>query len=659
MDYAQLGILFTGLICMGAALGFERSLLPRMAVDVWHVTGSTSTVLNLVSTFGASKAVANVLAGPFADHWGRKPTLIMGFIIGLPVMPYVLIATLWSRVTAMNVMFGFSQGCIGSALFFLLIDVMGPQRRGIAVGLGEGTIYVTTALVNVLAGDLASRYGYRPVPFLVATAFAVMGLLSTIPLKDTLAQVQAEQNQKLSKIVDENTQDFVEEHLEMDPEKVIENSDPKITARTGKTAKQKVGYIADAWREDETISWGSSDEIQHLHKKLPLDVRQRSAKALATAAAAEEEEEDKEILTQDHTYMDINLHPVLSQQDLSEHVYNSTNGDFDEDEDDDDDDDDSEYHRLEEWDQAVRTSVVQISNTLQKIGRIPASVLQCTEFNQPDDRYAYFQQQSISQEEHAKVVTEGTPLVVTAMPLEEYTGYDAMEDSSDQESEDAVTPTHWDQVEREVKTMYPSAFHILAHMLWSNPNYSILCLAGMTMNFKDGFAWGSFPLFFSKFHHLSDDHTDMLVAVYPLCWGFGQAFTGALSDIYGRRLFLLWGFGACTIGMVLFFVPGFLWGRPANDNPRHIFVWILADTGLGVGTAMAYPALQAAVADEMLPVHRGLGLGFYRFTRDMGYVVGAVVCGDLTDKLGYPATFLIVASVLGATFLCIFFFFHN
>ena len=168
--YQQLFILLICLVCMGAALGFERSLLPRMAVEVWGITSST-TVLNFVSTFGASKAIANVFAGPLADRFGRKPTLILGFVLGLPVMPFVNYALTWSEITAMNLVFGVSQGLLGSALFFLLIDVLGPQRRGIAVGLGECTIYVSTAFLNVVAGDLASRFGYRPVPFYVATIF--------------------------------------------------------------------------------------------------------------------------------------------------------------------------------------------------------------------------------------------------------------------------------------------------------------------------------------------------------------------------------------------------------------------------------------------------------------------------------------------------------
>ena len=192
LDYEQFSIIIVGLICMGAGTGFERSLLPRMAVHTFHQQ-SAATRLNFVASFGASKAVANAVSGPFADKFGRKPTLVLGFLIGLPVMPYVIVANSWTGITVMNIAFGFSQGLLGSALFFLLIDLLGPSRRGIAVGIGECVIYVSTAIINVMAGDLATKYGFRPVPFYVATAFGVVGLLSTIPLKDTLDLAHAEQ----------------------------------------------------------------------------------------------------------------------------------------------------------------------------------------------------------------------------------------------------------------------------------------------------------------------------------------------------------------------------------------------------------------------------------------------------------------------------------
>ena len=618
---------------MGAALGFERSLLPRMAVEVWHIHSST-TILYLVSTFGASKAFANVIAGPLADTYGRKPTLILGFVVGLPVMPFVNFAKEWGGITAMNVLFGISQGLLGSALFFLLIDVMGPERRGIAVGLGECTIYVTTAIINVVAGDLATTYGYRPVPFWVATVFALLGLLSTWPLQDTLDQVKAEQDQQLTKIT--STLRQTDRDIEAVRDMIVkEQTRQQVLASNVDvaTAELQGEYVWDAqepkYHRSKIVEEGtfrSPSGVMDLYKT--LDVRDHHGN---TANGDQHQSGTSRI---------VNIDPPIPLT-LTDEVYESI---------DDSDTDDSSHQdnlmKLSEWDDAIQRKVKQIPSALRMAGHIPGSLVGCAiEGCRPE----------ASKRDAINTVSERTPLINVT-----YDFYETDSESDLEWDEDAaVKKRDWDDIEDEAKNLYPTAFHLIAHLLWNNPNFAILCLAGMTMNFKDGFAWGSFPLFFSQFHHLSDDHTDMLVAVYPLCWGFAQAFTGALSDIYGRSLFLLMGFGTCTIGTVLFFVPGFLWGRPVEEGSaeNQILVWIISDVLLGLGTAMAYPALQAAVADEILPVYRGLGLGFYRFTRDMGYVVGALVCGSLTDILGYPTTFLIVSGVLGTSWLGIFLFY--
>ena len=152
---------------------------------------------------------------------------------------------------------------------------------------------------------------------------------------------------------------------------------------------------------------------------------------------------------------------------------------------------------------------------------------------------------------------------------------------------------------------------------------------------------------------MSDKKTDLLVALYPLCWGFAQAFTGALSDKYGRKLFLVAGTASCAVAMAVYAVPGVLWGKVGDF--RHVGVWVICDVLLGLGTALAYPALQAGAADEVVPVNRGVALGFYRFTRDMGYVIGAIVCGQLTDAVGYEATFLVVAAAMFVSLLSMIF----
>lgn len=459
---------------MGAGCGFERSLLPRMAVSVFD-QHSAATRLQFVTTFGLSKALANAVSGPLADKFGRKPTLVAGFLIGLPVMPYIIVAQSWTGIIDMNILFGFSQGLLGSALFFLLIDLMGPTRRGIAVGIGECMIYVSTALVNILAGKLATVYGYRPVPFYVATGFSVAGLLSTYPLRDTLELVQAEQS--------------------------------------------------------------NSEKLDH-------DLRIKYARMASIQPSVLDEERE-----------------LLSKQDT-----------------------------MESWTMSDGSKLLSYRSGPNENGKVS--------FHFPDD-----------DDEEATAST------------------------SDEEEDTQPDPP----------------LKVLTRLFLENSNYTALCFTGMVMNFKDGFAWGSFPVFFSHEHMLSDSNTDMLVALYPLCWGFAQAFTGALSDKFGRKLFLVTGTASCAIACALYAAPGLLWG--AKGDLRHVGVWIFCDVLLGLGTALAYPALQAGAADEVDPINRGVALGFYRFIRDMGYVVGAIVCGHLTDAVGYEWTFLVVSFAMTASLL--------
>lgn len=502
IDLRQFTILVAGLVCMGAALGFERSLLPRMAVETFNET-SALTRLNFVATFGAAKAVANVLAGPVADHFGRKPALVLGFLVGLPVMPYIVYAETWDGIILMNAVFGLSQGLLGSALFFLLIDVMGPARRGIAVGIGECTIYVSTAIVNILAGDLASRFGFRPVPFWVATGFAVAGLISTIPLQDTLDRVKAEQKEHESR------------RSETKPVMVTMDSD---------------------------LSGGTYSR-PHFPKKPDLSA-------------------------------------VLHQS------------------------------------PSLKSILPNGSSFLSLVSSSSSSVDEQTQFN-----------------------------------IEASITYEACSKQSVEET-DSFSSVEGTDTEEQSPAKHESAVAALGKLLLGNSNFVVLCFAGMIMNFKDGFAWGTFPVFFSEYHKLSDHNTDMLIALYPLCWGFAQAFTGYLSDLYGRKLFALLGSGCCTCAMGVFVMPGILWG-PAEGRHKHVVVWLIADVMLGFGTALAYPTFQAGAADEVDPVRRGLGLGFYRFIRDSGYVVGALVCGRLTDDIGYYPTFIIVGVVMGISFLAL------
>ena len=150
---------------------------------------------------------------------------------------------------------------------------------------------------------------------------------------------------------------------------------------------------------------------------------------------------------------------------------------------------------------------------------------------------------------------------------------------------------------------------------------SAVSQAGMVNNLNDGLAWGVFPLFFAA-HGLSVGRIGVLAALYPAVWGLGQLVTGALSDRWGRKWLIATGMWtqAAAIGLIA--------------ASSHFAPWALGAVLLGVGTAMVYPALLAAVGDVAHPTWRASSVGVYRLWRDGGYAVGAVLAGMLADSLG-------------------------
>ncbi|REH82635.1 MFS transporter [Staphylococcus felis] len=153
-----------------------------------------------------------------------------------------------------------------------------------------------------------------------------------------------------------------------------------------------------------------------------------------------------------------------------------------------------------------------------------------------------------------------------------------------------------------------------------NKNLSSLTFAGLSTNFKDGMAWGLFPLYFAG-AGLNVTQIGILVAVYPAAWGFFQLFTGALSDKIGRKLLIVGGMWLQAFS---------LWGILFIDQYR---LWFVAAILLGLGTAMVYPTLQASISDIADPEWRASSMGVYRFWRDSGYAFGALFAGLLTDIL--------------------------
>jgi MFS family permease len=178
----------------------------------------------------------------------------------------------------------------------------------------------------------------------------------------------------------------------------------------------------------------------------------------------------------------------------------------------------------------------------------------------------------------------------------------------------------------------PTPRALFAQVSWRDPALSSASQAGLVNNLNDGLAWGLFPLYFAA-AGLSVREIGILAAVYPATWGLVQLWTGALSDRWGRKGLITYGMlvqGLALLGMTM---------------ARGFLAWTASAIALGIGTAMVYPTLLAAVGDVAHPSWRASAVGIYRLWRDLGYAVGALLAGALADALGMSAAIGVIGAL--------------
>jgi MFS family permease len=189
---AQFTLLLAINALVGAMVGTERAILPALAEDELGVAARTA-ILSFIVVFGLTKAGANYVAGRLADAWSRKRVLVAGWLIALPVPLLLAFAPTWAWVVAANALLGVSQGLTWSTTVFMKIDLAGPQRRGLAMGLNEFAGYLAVAGAAWATGWIAANYGLRPWPFAVAAGAAVAGaVLSAAFVRDTSEHARVE-----------------------------------------------------------------------------------------------------------------------------------------------------------------------------------------------------------------------------------------------------------------------------------------------------------------------------------------------------------------------------------------------------------------------------------------------------------------------------------
>lgn len=146
---------------VGAMVGLERAVLPLVAREEFGLA-SRSVTLSFIITFGVVKAATNFLAGHLSDRIGRRRVLVLGWLAGLPVPFLVMWAPSWAWIVFANVLLGINQGLAWSTTVIMKIDLVGPARRGLAMGVNEFAGYVSVAVCTLASGYVARAFGRRP-----------------------------------------------------------------------------------------------------------------------------------------------------------------------------------------------------------------------------------------------------------------------------------------------------------------------------------------------------------------------------------------------------------------------------------------------------------------------------------------------------------------
>jgi MFS family permease len=178
----------------------------------------------------------------------------------------------------------------------------------------------------------------------------------------------------------------------------------------------------------------------------------------------------------------------------------------------------------------------------------------------------------------------------------------------------------------------PRLKNIFLDTSFRHKNLSSVTQAGLVNNLNDGMVWGLFPILLaSKNFNLTQ--IGIITAIYPASWGISQLYTGRLSDLICRKKLLFWGMLLQGLTILLLPLTDTFWG------------FVFLSIALGWGTALVYPTFMVAVSEETHPYDRAKSLGVFRFWRDLGYALGAIVTGYFADVLGIPFAIIFIGAI--------------
>ncbi len=197
-NWRQFALLVLVNAFVGAMVGLERCILPQLAEREFQLLARTA-ILSFIAVFGVSKALTNYLAGRLSEDVGRKPVLVAGWAVAVPVPFLLMWAPTWGWVLLANALLGVSQGLTWSTTVIMKIDLAGPERRGLAMGLNEFAGYLALALSALATGLVAARFGLRPQPFLLGVLFVAAGFfLSAALVRETRGHAEHEARRQRS-----------------------------------------------------------------------------------------------------------------------------------------------------------------------------------------------------------------------------------------------------------------------------------------------------------------------------------------------------------------------------------------------------------------------------------------------------------------------------
>jgi MFS family permease len=191
---------------------------------------------------------------------------------------------------------------------------------------------------------------------------------------------------------------------------------------------------------------------------------------------------------------------------------------------------------------------------------------------------------------------------------------------------------HFDQI--------PRLKNIFIQTSWKNRQLGAVTQAGLINNLNDGMIWGLLPIILMRKNFGLVD-IGIITSIYPAVWGLSQIITGKLADLFSKKMLLFWGMLVQAIAIVLL--------TAANSYTEMVLI----STALGIGTALVYPTFLATISDNTHALDRGKSLGIFRFWRDSGYAIGAVITGITADHLGIDASIILIGmlTLLSAFFI--------